>query len=201
MKLWHSKGARSLRPLWAMEEMGIEYDVEVLPFPPRVFVPKYLDVNALGTVPFFVDGASEMTESVAICQYLVDRYQRWDFGLQADHPEYGNYLNWLQHSDATLTFPQTIVMRYRLLEPSPEKQPVADDYAKWFIARLRRLNAHMESNQYLVDGRFTIADIAIGYALYFGQILELKKYYSPQVVRYLDRLKERDAFQRAVEQG
>jgi len=184
-----------------MEEMGIEYDVEVLPFPPRVFVPKYLDVNALGTVPFFVDGASEMTESVAICQYLVDRYQRWDFGLQADHPEYGNYLNWLQHSDATLTFPQTIVMRYRLLEPSPEKQPVADDYAKWFIARLRRLNAHMESNQYLVDGRFTIADIAIGYALYFGQILELKKYYSPQVVRYLDRLKERDAFQRAVEQG
>lgn len=201
MKLWHSKGARSLRPLWTMEEMGMAYDVEILPFPPRVFSPEYLEVNALGTVPLFVDGETEMTESVAICQYLVDRYQRWDFGLQADHPEYGSYLNWLQHSDATLTFPQSIVLRYRVLEPDPVMAPVADSYAKWFIARLRRLNSHLENHQYLVDNRFTIADIAIAYALYLGEELKLKEYYSPQVVRYLDRLKERDGFQRAHQQG
>ena len=201
MKLWHSKGARSLRPLWTMEEMGMAYDVEILPFPPRVLTPEYLEVNPLGTVPLFVDDETEMTESVAICQYLVDRYQRWDFGLQADHPEYGNYLNWLLHSDATLTFPQTIVLRYRVLEPDPVMAPVADSYAKWFIARLRRLNSHLENHQYLVDNRFTIADIAIAYALYLGEELKLKEYYSPQVVRYLDRLKERDGFQRANQQG
>ncbi len=83
MKLWHCASARSLRPLWALEEMGLEYELEILPFPPRVFQREYLKVNSLGTVPFFVDGDTEMTESVAICQYLVDRYQRFDFGLQA----------------------------------------------------------------------------------------------------------------------
>ena len=196
MKLWHCAGSRSLRPLWALEEMELDYEIEILPFPPRIFQRDYLEVNALGTVPYFVDGEAHMTESSAICQYLVDRYQRYDLGVPADHPEYGAYLNWLHHADATLTFPQTIVMRYYYLEPTPEKQVVADDYAKWFIARLRRLDAHLEQNDYLVDQRFTVADIAVGYALIFARVLKLDERFKPQTLAYLDRITERP-FQRA----
>ena len=201
MKLWHCKGARSLRPLWALEEMGLDYEVEILPFPPRMFQREYLETNALGTVPFFVDGDVTMTESAGICQYLVDRYEQYDFGLRPDHPEYGAYLNWLHHSDATLTFPQTISMRYYILEPSPEKQQVADDYAKWFISRLRRLDKHLETNEYLVDNRFTIADIAVAYALYLGRSLKFKERYKPQTLDYLERMMARPGFQRADDQG
>jgi glutathione S-transferase len=201
MKLWHCMGARSLRPLWALEEMGLEYELEVLPFPPRVFQRDYLGVNSLGTVPYFVDGDTHMTESAGICQYLVDRYGQYDFGLRPDHPEYGAYLNWLHHSDATLTFPQTISMRYYLLEPNPEKQAVADDYAKWFIGRLKMLNVHLENHEYLVDNRFTIADIAVGYALYLGTVLKLDERYKPQTRAYLERLMERPGFKRASEFG
>lgn len=197
MKLWHCAGARSLRPLWALEEMGLKYELEVLPFPPRMFKREYLEENSLGTIPFLRDGDTEMTESSAICQYLVDRYQQYDFGLRQEHPEYGAYLNWLHHADATLTFPQTLVMRYYYLEPTPEKQAVAEDYAKWFIARLRRLDAHLEDNAYLVDGRFTIADIAVGYALYLSRALHLDERLKPQTRAYLERLMERPAFQRA----
>ena len=157
MKLWHCAGARSLRPLWALEEMGLAYELEILPFPPRMFNKAYLEVNSLGTVPFLQDGETTMTESSAICQYLVDRYRQYEFGLKPDHREYGAYLNWLHHADATLTFPQTLAMRYYYLEPTPEKQAVADDYARWFIARLRRLDSHLEDHEYLVDGRFTVA--------------------------------------------
>ncbi|MDG2326412.1 MAG: glutathione S-transferase family protein, partial [Halioglobus sp.] len=187
--------------LWALEEMGLDYDLEILPFPPRVFKRDYLDVNSLGTVPYFVDGDVHMTESSAICQYLVDRYQQHDFGLQPDHPEYGAYLNWLHHADATLTFPQTISMRYYYLEPTPEKQAVADDYAKWFIARLRRLNAHLENHEYLVDNRFTVADIAICYALIFAKALKLDDRIKPQTLAYMERLIERPGYVRAHELG
>jgi glutathione S-transferase len=197
MKLWHCAGARSLRPLWALEEMGLDYELHAMPFPPRMFEREYLGDNSLGTVPYFVDGDVTMTESAGICQYLVDRYQRYDFGLEPDHPEYGNYLNWLHHSDATLTFPQTIVLRYTVLEPTESKKEVADDYAKWFISRLRRLDAHLENHDYLVDNRFTIADIAVGYALYLGRVLKLDDAYKPQTKTYLERLTERAAFQRA----
>ena len=46
-------GARSLRALWTLEELGLKYDVDILPFPPRIFQRDYLLVNSLGTVPFF----------------------------------------------------------------------------------------------------------------------------------------------------
>ncbi len=201
MKLWHCKGARSLRALWALEEMGMDYEVEVMPFPPRFLHEGYTDVNILGTVPYFVDGDTHMTESSGICQYLVERYQRYDFGLKADHPEYGAYLNWLFHSDATLTFPQTLVMRYFFLEPTPEKQPVGADYGKWFFARLRMLDEHLQNNEYLVDKRFTVADIAVGYALYLAKAVgvgeKCGREFTPQTADYLARLEDRPAFQRA----
>jgi glutathione S-transferase len=198
MKLWHCAGARSLRPLWALEELGLDYELEVLPFPPRLLQRDFLAVNSLGTVPYFTDGAVEMTESVAICQYLADRHDlARALSLGPEDAQYGAYLNWLHHADATLTFPQTIVMRYTFLEPDPAKQPVAEDYARWFIARLRRLDNHLAENDYLVGGRFTVADIAVGYALYLGQVLQLDARYQPQTRRYLERLKARAAFQRA----
>ena len=197
MKLWHCHNARSLRPLWAMQEMGLDYELEVLPFPPRVFKKDYLGVNVLGTVPFFEDGVTQMTESTGICHYLVERYKQYDFGLQADHPEFGDYLNWLYHSDATLTFPQTIVMRYTHLEPEERKlKQAVEDYGKWYIARLRRLDAHILEREYLCDKRFTIADIAIAYALFFGELLGLDKDYTPQVKDYLARMKARPAFKK-----
>ncbi len=199
MKLWHCEDARSLRPLWALEEIGLDYDVETLPFPPRFKHPEYKDINPLGTVPYFTDGDTAMTESTGICLYLVEKYEHFDLGLKPGHPEYGDYLNWLFHSDATLTFPQTLVLRYSALEPEERRQPqVAEDYRKWFLARLRKLDAHIENREFLCDNRFTIADIAIGYALYLGEMLKIDGDYSPQAKDYLARLKQRPALQRAL---
>lgn len=197
MKLWHCHNSRSLRPLWAMEEMAMDYELEVLPFPPRVFKKDYLGVNALGTVPFFEDGDTQMTESTGICHYLVERYQQQQFGVQADHPEYGDYLNWLYHSDATLTFPQTIVMRYTYLEPEERQlKQAVEDYGQWYIARLRRLDAHIIDRQYLCDDRFTIADVAVSYALFFGELMGLSGEYTPQVKDYMARMTDRPAFKK-----
>ncbi len=67
------------------------------------------------------------------------------------------------HSDATLTFPQTIVLRYSQLEPPERRLPQAvEDYSKWYLARLKRVNSHLLDREYLCDDRFTIADIAVG---------------------------------------
>ncbi|HET9231290.1 MAG TPA: glutathione S-transferase N-terminal domain-containing protein, partial [Vitreimonas sp.] len=56
MKLYHCPNSRSMRALWTLEELGLEYELEVLPFPPRFAAPGYLEVNPLGTVPTFIDG-------------------------------------------------------------------------------------------------------------------------------------------------
>lgn len=199
MTLWHCHNTRSLRPLWALEEMGLEYELNVLPFPPRFFKKEFLGENVLGTVPFFRDVNITMTESSAICHYLADRYQKNEFTINVSHQEYGEYLNWLYQSDATLTFPQAIFLRYTKLEPPERRQPqVAEDYRKWFLARLRRLDAHIEGKEFLCDNRFTIADIAVGYALFLGKLQGLSVDYSPQVSRYLNDLIQRPAFIKSV---
>ena len=63
------------------------------------------------------DGNVKMTESVAMAQYLVEKYGPTDLRVLPDEHDYPAYLNWLFHSDATLTFPQTVVLRYKLQEP------------------------------------------------------------------------------------
>ena len=117
IKVWHCHNARSLRALWALEEMGLDYEVEVMAFPPRFTTPDFLNTNELGTIPYMIDGDVHMTESSGIPLYLVEKYGKHEFGLRSDHPEYGEYINWLFHSDATLTFPQTVYIRYTLQEP------------------------------------------------------------------------------------
>lgn len=204
MKLFHCRDSRSTRPLWALEEMGLDYELEILQFPPRVFQKEYLTTNPLGTVPFFIDGDTRMTESVAICQYLVDRYRRDDFGLRPDHSEYGAYLNWLHHADATLTFPLAVVLRYSHVETGARRlAQAAEDYRVFFRGRLKLLNAHLMSHEYLCAERFTIADICVGFALHFADLplMNLAVRFEPQVRDYLARLRSRPAFQRAAFQG
>jgi glutathione S-transferase len=115
--LYHCDGARSFRPLWMLEELGLSYELKMLPFPPRVFAKEYLAVNPLGTIPFMIDGETKMTESSGICHYLGTKYGPTPLVVGLDEPAYGAFLNWMYFSDATLTFPQTLVLRYSQLEP------------------------------------------------------------------------------------
>ena len=66
-----------------------------------------------------------MTESAAICQYLAERYAGPPLAVRPDEPGYGAYLNALHFGEATLTFPQTIVLTLRPLEPPERRLPQA----------------------------------------------------------------------------
>lgn len=201
MRLYHCSDARSFRPLWTLEELGLAYELTNMPFPPRSRFEGYLAINPLGTVPTFVDGELTMTESTAICHYLVDRAAPNTLRVDASEPAYGAYLNWLYRSDATLTFPQTIVLRYSRLEPEARRLPQAvEDYSIWYLSRLRSVEAALaDGREHLCAGRFTIADIAVHYALYLGESLGLDERYGPHCRDYLQRLKQRPAFARALE--
>lgn len=203
IKLWHCDGARSLRPLWTLEEMGLKYELVKMQFPPRFLHPGYTELNPIGTVPFFTDDRedrlTEMTESSGICQYLVETYGADDLTVKVSHPEYGEYLNWLYRSDATYTFPQTLVLRYSVLESEENRNPqVVKDYTQWFFSRLRSLETALVGKEFLVDNRFTIADIAVGYSLILADSLNLSGQFRENVESYYNRLKKRSALQRAL---
>ncbi len=198
MKLYHCVGARSLRAVWMLEELGLDYELVVLPFPPRVFQKDYLGINPLGTIPFLADGEAQMTESSAICHYLGSTYGDGSLVVKPGEHDYGAYLNWLFYSDATATFPQTLVLRYTQFEPEERRQPqVAEDYGKWFKSRLRLVEAQLEKSDYLCAGRFTAADIAVGYAVYLAKRLGLDDELKAPTREWYEHITAREAFKRA----
>lgn len=198
--LHHAHDTRSFRALWALEEAGLPYRLRMWPFPPRELAPPYLEENPLGTVPLLTDGAVRMTESAAICHYLATRDGPTPLAPSAGEPEYGPYLNWLHFGEATLTFPQAIVLRYSRLEPPERRQPqAAEDYARWFGSRLRAVTATVADRAWLCGDRFTMADVSVGYALLFADVIGLSARFNPDLVAYWTRLSARDAYRRARE--
>lgn len=196
--LFHCLSARSFRPLWALEELGLRYELRLLPFPPRVHDKSYFAHNPLGTVPLLVDGETRISESAATCQYLAARHDPGGLDVGTAEPDFGAYLNFLHFGEATLTFPQSLVLRYRHFEVPERRLPqVAEDYAKWFHARLRSLEPRLAEREWLCAGRFTAADISVGYALLLARHLELHGQFTPAVADYWKRLQQRAAYQRA----
>lgn len=198
--LYHCVSARSFRALWALEELGLRYELVMLPFPPRQHARDFLEVNPLGTIPLLVHGPTRMTESAAICQYLCSLVPGTPIESRPGDADYGTYLNLLHFGEATLTFPQTLVLRYSRFEPEHRRQPtVAEDYAKWFLARLRTLEPRLQQAAFLCADRFTAADISVGYALMLAEYLGLAPRFTPAVAAYWERLRGRPAFRRSLE--
>ena len=189
--------SRGLRATWAAEEAGAEIDLRILPFPPRYLAPEYMAINPLGTVPMLVDGETKLTESCAIAHYLATRGGYTDLAIAPGERDYGEYCDYTYHADATITFPQTVYMRFVLFEKDKGLQEAGHAYAKWFHKRLIKVEQRLESREFLCADRFTVADICVGYALLLAESVGLDEGVPQSLKSYRARLMERPAFQRA----
>lgn len=191
--------SRGLRATWAAEEAGVPIDLKILPFPPRYLAPEYLAINPLGTVPLLVDGASHLTESCAIAHYLATRTGYTDLAIAPGEADYAEYCDYTYHADATITFPQTVYMRFCLFEKDKGLQEAGQAYAKWFHKRLVKVEQRLEGREFLCADRFTVADICVGYALILAQSVGLDDGVPQSLKDYRARLTARPAYLRAFE--
>lgn len=190
--------SRGFRATWTAAEAGFELDLRMLPFPPRVRAPEYLEINPLGTVPLLVDGDARMTESCAIAHYLARRDGPSELVIDPGEPDYAAYLDFTYHADATITFPQTVYMRFALFEKERGLQEAGEAYGRWFHKRLVKLERRLENRQFLCADRFTVADICCGYALVLAKSVGLDDGVPDALKAYRDRLSARDGFRRAI---
>ncbi|MFN4038738.1 MAG: glutathione S-transferase family protein [Erythrobacter sp.] len=191
--------SRGLRATWAAEEAGVAIDLKILPFPPRYLAPEYLAINPLGTVPLLVDGDSRLTESCAIAHYLATRSGYTPLAIAPGKADYAEYCDYTYHADATITFPQTVYMRFCLFEKDKGLQAAGEAYAKWFHKRLVKIEQRLEEREFLCADRFTVADICVGYALILAESVGLDEGVPQSLKDYRARLTARPAYQRAFE--
>ncbi len=194
--LHHCAGARSFRCLWAAEEAGFALTLKQWPFPPRAFAPEYKEINPLGTVPGWEEDGHLLTESAAICQRIA---MGTALEVLPEEPDHLLYLNWLHRSDATLTFPLAIMIRYTQVEPRERRLAQAvEDYKGFFLGRAKSIEAALaDGREWLVAGRFTIADICVGYAVYLADSFALVPELGPATQNWYARLTDRAGFKAA----
>ncbi|MDJ0928043.1 MAG: glutathione S-transferase family protein [Gammaproteobacteria bacterium] len=200
MKLYHVSKSRSTRILWLLEELGLEYDCEAMPFGPEALQsPDYLAINAFGKVPALIDGPVTMAESVAIVQYILDRYADGALEPDRDAPEYGKFLQWLEFGEATLMGPVANIMLHGQFLPEAERDSRSlERNRKTLSAYLGVLDEELADHKYLVGNDFTAADIVVGYGIFALKLFREMPTGFANVENWFERLSARPAYQKAT---
>lgn len=191
--------SRGMRVSRGAEEMVIDLDMVVMPFPPRSRALEFLEINPLGTISAYVERDMVMTESIAILHYLAETTGGGALMLERRHRDYCLFLDFLYHADATLTVPQIVYMRFATVEKGCGLEEAGLAYMPFFFARLTKFEQRLENRDYVCGGQFTIADITVGYAFYLTTLNGLSDRLPSSAHANLDRPMARPAFDSAFQ--
>ncbi|HEU4619549.1 MAG TPA: glutathione S-transferase family protein [Gammaproteobacteria bacterium] len=200
MKLYHCVGSRSVRVFWMLEELGLRYEIEVLPFDPAALTSAdCIQLEGKGRVPVLVIDAVTMYESVPIVQYLLDHYADGRLEPPRGSDEYGVFLRWMTYGEETLMGPVSKIARNSYaLPPAERSATLLNEGKRRFKHFARKLEDALEQHDYLYDDQFTAADIVVGYALYVANEGGALPEDYPKLRAYYERLAARPAFKKAV---
>ena len=119
--------------------------------------------------------------------------------MPPNDPAYGAYLNWLHMSDATLTFPQTLVLRYGRFEPAERQQPqVVVDWTRAGFWRLRAVEAAVAQSEYLCAGALLRPMWRLAMPCCWHNTWAWRRSLAPATQAYWQRLQARPGYQRAM---
>lgn len=198
--LYHAPLTRSLRVLWLLEELGLDYELKKMPFTPEALNdPDYRRHNPFGRVPALIDGNMSLFESGAIVEYLLARYGTSGLVPDTDSAMFGHYLQWFHFAEATLMPPLSAIAQHTVIRPEEQRiQAVAADGARMAGDMLAVLDDALSGKSFILGDPFTAADIMLGYCLILCEMFGLLSERTPHVSTYLARLKERPALAAAM---
>jgi glutathione S-transferase len=167
--LWGIGTPRTLRPLWALEELGLEYThKKILPRGSGMEDPHFRSLSMRHKVPFFVDGQVKIGESAAIINYLAAQYGCDDLCLPAPGSPRGAAL--LDYTMFVMTEIDARLYTCRLHGEPPMglscvygAAPAAVETAGEYTQRSLREAARwfVDGREYVLGERFGTADILL----------------------------------------
>lgn len=198
MKVYHAQGSRSLRVLWAVEEMGLT--CEAVPASFQKPDPEFIAVNPSRTLPAFIDGETVITESVAVLMYLGTTKGPTPLWVEPSEPDYPDFLQYLVYGEAGLAAPLNAIIGTKFMAPDDQKENfTVRVIEEGFLRRLRLLEKRLIGREFIAAGRFTLADISVAYSLGLAaSVLQMGDRIPREILNYLARMSERPAYQRAA---
>ncbi len=200
-KLYHCAGARSMRSVWLLNELGLEFELVSLGFSMAALrAPEYLKISPLGRVPCLVDGDVTLIESGAICQYLCERYDDGRLHRAPGHVERNAWLQWLHFAETIAVHGASLVQQQVFVAPADRSLVVIKLESRRLRKAFEVLEQHLSDRDYLLASGFSAVDTAVGYSVHLGrQLIGIEGL--PALQAYYARITARLAFQRAHEQA
>jgi glutathione S-transferase len=191
LRLHYHPYSRSAGTLWALEEVGVPYElamVDILKGEQKS--PALLALNPMGKLPTLQDGDVVVSEAAAIALYLADRYASPRLAPALDDPRRGSYLRWAFFAPSVI---EPAVMA------RAGKWEVNEGSAGWgnTESMLAATHSAVAGKPFVLGDSFSMADVVLGGTLRF--MFEFKMIEAtPELSAYVERLDERPAYQRAT---
>jgi len=202
IKLYLTPNTRAGRVAWLLEELNMEYELEILPFTKEgLKSPEHRARHALGRVPVIEDGDISIFESGAIIQYILDKYD--DKGLKPaiESNDYPYYLQWFHYCEGMVMPPMNqIVVQTVLLPPDRRDEAVLNQATNLLSKALKPVNEFLEGKDYLI-GDFSAADCMLGHSCFMSNRFGTVSDEMQNIKRYISNIESRSAFQKAITLG
>jgi len=200
LKVHFVANTRAGRIVWLLEELGLEYEVNIMPFSKEgLKSEEHRSRHALGRVPVLEDGDISIFESGAIIEYILARHK--DGGLKPDvnSLEFPNYLQWFHYCEGMVMPPMNqIVVQTILLPPDRRDENVLLQAQKLLSKALAPVNEALAGKDYLV-GDFSAADLMLGHSCFMANRLGCVSEEMANIKAYVAKIEARPAFIKAIE--
>jgi len=190
---------RSLRVMWALEELRIPYEMRPVDLRTRMKDAEFLALNPSGFLPAMQDGDVTMVDSIAMLEYLIARYDsKGVLAPGASDKSFPAYQQFLHLGESGMAAHLNVLVGTKFMAPENEKDNFGARVAeRMYFNRLELVTRQLAKSPMMAGERFTAADISVTYALGMAETLGLANKFGPEIVDYRTRMSARPAFQRA----
>jgi glutathione S-transferase len=195
--VFHAPRSRSIRVLWALEELGLPYELKEASWrePSREFIK----ANPSATIPAMVDGDQVITESAAIIMYLAEKYGPTPLAVRPDEQGFGDYCQFLLVGEAALAAPLNAVVGTMFMGPDDQKDNfTVKMIGEGYVRRLKLVERQLADHDYMAADRFTMADISVAFAIGMGGFVGLEDKIPARVSTWHKAVTDRPAYHRAA---
>ncbi len=195
IELYGAGPSRWVKCYWMLKELNQPFTEHVVDFKNGEHkTATMLEMNPFGKVPILIDGKITLYESMAIVNYLGEKYPEFELVPKAGTFDRAYYDQWTSFCITGLEQTLWRVTKHTFL--LPENQRIQQDVqlAKDEFAQLAHiLDEQIGNRSHLVGNRFTAADITMGYTLSWARSLDMLVLFK-NCTRYLEEVTARPAF-------
>lgn len=203
--LHHCPQSRSMRVLWLLNELEVEFRLSVHAFDKSLRAPEYLSLSPAGRVPALEIDGERMFESGAMMEYLCERFPERGLGRLPGEPDRMAWLVWLHFAETISQHVAALTQQHVVLYEDAMRSPIvmkleAARLRKCFAAIEERLSTPVENRDYLLTSGFSACDIAVGQAVYMARHFARTDDF-PELEKWYAAITERDTFLEALPDG